>query len=98
MIKPKRLLQPTPHFEKALERYVWRNAKRQKCIVETIARMEADLYEPKLKTHALSGALAGFYASSCGYDCRIVFSIVEDKKSGIEKIVLVNVGTHDEVY
>ncbi len=60
--------------------------------------MEADLYEPKLKTHALSGALAGFYASSCGYDCRIVFSIVEDKKSGIEKIVLVNVGTHDEVY
>ncbi len=60
--------------------------------------MEADLYNPKLKTHSLSGEFSGFYASSCGYDCRIVFSLQKDKKTGIEIITLIKVGTHDEVY
>ena len=98
MIKPKRILSPISRFEKNVARYVKGNAQRKKCVLETIARMEADLYDPRLKTHALSGTLEGYFASSCGYDCRIVFSLTEDKKSGIEKIVLVNVGTHDEVY
>jgi len=37
-------------------------------------------------------------ACSCGYDCRVVFSLEIDEDSGGEVILLVDIGTHDEVY
>jgi mRNA-degrading endonuclease YafQ of YafQ-DinJ toxin-antitoxin module len=46
----------------------------------------------------LSGGLLGLWACSYGYDCRIVFSIEKDSKNGQEMIVLLDIGTHDEVY
>jgi mRNA interferase YafQ len=51
-----------------------------------------------LKTHHLSGQLAGLHACSVAYDCRIVFAKQKHPKSGAEVLVLVNIGTHDEVY
>ena len=60
--------------------------------------MGRDVFEPRLKTHPLTGNLAGFYACSCGYDCRIVFTIENHPQIGGEIIVLHDVGTHDEVY
>jgi mRNA-degrading endonuclease YafQ of YafQ-DinJ toxin-antitoxin module len=44
----------------------------------------------------LKGKLAGSWASSVGYDLRIVFSFVEHE--GAEAILLGTVGTHEEVY
>ncbi|MFZ4557119.1 MAG: type II toxin-antitoxin system YafQ family toxin [Pseudanabaena sp.] len=38
------------------------------------------------------GKLEGFQSCSCGYDCRIIFSI------DTEEIVLIDIGNHDEVY
>ena len=60
--------------------------------------MEQDVFAPDLGTHKLSGGLLGLRACSCGYDCRIVFSIQNDARTGNEVIVLISVGTHDEVY
>ena len=40
--------------------------------------------------------LAGLWACSAGYDLRIVFEIA--KRNDEEVILLVSVGTHDEVY
>ena len=60
--------------------------------------MEANLYDPRLKTHALAGTFTGFHATSCGYDCRIVFALRLDPKGHLEQIILINGGTHDEVY
>ena len=65
---------------------------------DTLRRMEADLFDQRLKTHPLSGTLDGDYASSCGYDCRIVFTLQAGGVKGIEKIVLFAVGTHEDVY
>jgi mRNA-degrading endonuclease YafQ of YafQ-DinJ toxin-antitoxin module len=55
---------------------------------------------PELETHKLGGKLAGLRACSCGYDCRVVFSIekIENADSDLEAIVLLDVGTHDHVY
>lgn len=58
--------------------------------------MEADVFSPNLKAHKLSGKLYGLFACSCGYDCRIVFTI--EKHSGHEVILLIDIGTHSEVY
>ncbi|WP_442888533.1 type II toxin-antitoxin system RelE/ParE family toxin [Congregicoccus parvus] len=58
--------------------------------------MEIDVFDPKLKTHKLQGKLAGSWASSGGYDLRVVFSFV--KHAGSEAILLESIGSHDEVY
>jgi len=93
-----RVLESTRRFERALKRYVAGNSHRQRCVEETLRRMEADIFDPRLKTHTLSGKLDGFLASSCGYDCRIVFALRTDPEGSVEKITLTNVGTHEEVY
>jgi mRNA-degrading endonuclease YafQ of YafQ-DinJ toxin-antitoxin module len=60
--------------------------------------LEEDAFVPELKTHKLSGNLYGLYACSCSYDCRIIFSVEKDSKSKTEAILLIDIGTHDEVY
>ncbi|NQE34421.1 hypothetical protein E5S67_02147 [Microcoleus sp. IPMA8] len=60
--------------------------------------MEADVFFPNLGTHKLGGKLEGFQSCSCGCNCRIVFSIEEDTETNCEVIVLLDIGTHDEVY
>ncbi|NCR96598.1 plasmid stabilization protein [Microcystis aeruginosa KLA2] len=37
-------------------------------------------------------------ACSCSYDCRIIFYLERDEKTQTDRIVLINIGTHDEVY
>lgn len=86
----------TPGFDRALKRYAGRDAKRRKCVNDTIHRLMTNLTDPRLRTHALTGSLAGSFACFCGYDCRIVFEL--DRLKGEDCIVLVAVGTHDEVY
>ena len=51
-----------------------------------------------LGAHKSSGKLDGLQSCSCGYDCHIVFSIEQNIESDDEVIVLLDIGTHDEVY
>jgi len=39
-----------------------------------------------------------FDSDSVAYDCRIVFAKQKHPKTGAEVLLLVNLGTHDEVY
>jgi len=54
--------------------------------------------DPRLKTHHLSGQLRGLHASSAAYDCRIVFSKQKNRRTGAEVLLLLNIGSHEEVY
>jgi mRNA-degrading endonuclease YafQ of YafQ-DinJ toxin-antitoxin module len=58
--------------------------------------LASDCFHPRLKTHKLKGDLAGAWACSAGYDLRIVFKFVEYE--GSEGILLLTLGTHEEVY
>ena len=51
-----------------------------------------------LETHALRGGSKGLLSCSCGYDCRIIFRLEPSPKPDTQNIVLLDVGTHDEVY
>jgi mRNA-degrading endonuclease YafQ of YafQ-DinJ toxin-antitoxin module len=77
---------------------VKRNADLQQRLEETLQQMEVDVFAPNLGTHKLSGKLGGLQSCACGFDCRIVFSIEQDPETGREVIVLLDIGTHDEVY
>ena len=63
---------------------------------DTLSRLAADLYDPKLKTHKLQGGLAERWACSVTHSVRIIFQLVEHE--GDDAILLLNVGTHDDVY
>ncbi|MEG4495944.1 plasmid stabilization protein [Microcoleus sp. F10-C6] len=60
--------------------------------------MAENSFEPSLQKHKLKGQLADSWPCSVEYDCRIVFNFVENPESGEEEILLLEIGSHDEVY
>ena len=62
----------------------------------TLSLLSEDAFDPRLKTHKLTGDLEGVWACSAGYDLRILFEFVPHE--GAEAILLLTSGTHDEVY
>jgi len=67
--------------------------------VETVLRLLAeDCFEPSLQTHKLKGKLAESWACSVEYNCRIVFDFVDNSETAEEEILLIDIGSHDEVY
>jgi len=58
--------------------------------------LATDCFHPRLKTHKLKGELGGSWACSAGCDTRIVFNFVEHE--GSEAILLLSLGTREEVY
>ena len=88
----------TPRFERAFRRLIGKNPALQPQIEAALRRMAVDVNDPRLKTHHLSGQLNGLHACSVGYDCRIVFAKQKHPKTGAETLLLINLGTHEEVY
>ena len=83
-------------FVRAARRFVKRQPHMLNEIRDTLLLMERDAFDPKLRTHKLKGDLAGTWSCNAGYDLRIVFEFVEQE--GSQAILLLSVGTHDEVY
>jgi mRNA-degrading endonuclease YafQ of YafQ-DinJ toxin-antitoxin module len=50
-------------------------------------------YDLSLKTHKLSGDLEGLWSFSVNYEIRVIFKFI-----GKNKVLLIDVGTHEEVY
>jgi mRNA interferase YafQ len=88
----------SPKFERAFRRLARKNPALQPQIETALRRMAENLNDPRLKTHHLSGQLAGLHACSVAYDCRIVFARQKHPKTGAEILLLINIGTHEEVY
>lgn len=83
-------------FVRAAKRYVKRRPQAADDLRAALVLLEEDAFDPRLKTHKLTGDLAGTWACSVGYDLRVLFSFVQE--GGTEAILLETVGTHDEVY
>ncbi|MCB0108891.1 MAG: hypothetical protein KDE53_23380 [Caldilineaceae bacterium] len=88
----------TPKFRRAYRRFARRNRRLQSRIDATLQEMKSDIWHPTVGTHKLSGNLFGLWACSCGYGCRIVFSIEGNAEADGDIIVLLDIGTRDEVY
>lgn len=68
-------------FEKSYMKFIRKNSYLKKNIDKALKLLEEDIFLPQLKTHKLSGNLFGAFACSCGYDCRILFTLEKDKTS-----------------
>lgn len=54
-----------------------------------------DPFHSSLKTHTLSGVLKGLWSSRINYEHRLVFKFMDKQK---KKVLLIDLGTHEEVY
>jgi len=88
----------SPSFRRAYRKLAKRDRALQRCVDDVLRELHADVFSPALGTHKLGGALAGLWACSCGYDCRIVFSLENDLENGGQIVLLIDIGSHDEVY
>ncbi len=85
-------------FRRALKVRTRNDRDLQERILDTLDELVVDPFQPKLKTHKLKGRLDGLWASTVEYDCRIIFLFAPDPQGGEDVIVLVDLGSHDEVY
>jgi mRNA-degrading endonuclease YafQ of YafQ-DinJ toxin-antitoxin module len=91
-----RALIQSPTFLRAARRFIGKHPGVADDVRSTLKLLSEDAFDPCLRTHKLKGRLAGCWASSAGYDVRIVFEFVS--QGGEEAILLLSIGTHDEVY
>jgi addiction module RelE/StbE family toxin len=85
-------------FVRALKRKVRRRPDLRERIEQTLRQLAQDPFHPSLRTHKLLGQLSGTWACSVSYDIRILFEFAQNPESDEEEILLLTVGTHDEVY
>jgi addiction module RelE/StbE family toxin len=92
----KRELVRTNAFIRAAKRLAKRNSQSIADVESALCLLATDAFDSRLKTHKLKGELDGVLACSAGYDLRILFEIVQ--REGGEAVLLLSMGTHDEVY
>lgn len=92
----RRTLLRSPAFGRDLRRWLKAHPETAPSIEATLEQLSADAAHPSLRAHKLRGQLAGCWACGAGYDLRIVFEYTEHEAQ--EAILLLALGTHDEVY
>ena len=85
-------------FVRAFKRYSRKHPGLIKDIEKTLKLLVEDPFTPLLETHKLKGKLAGSWACKVGYDLRIVFDFIKKQGQGEDDILLLEMGSHEEVY
>ncbi|HEY9822358.1 MAG TPA: type II toxin-antitoxin system mRNA interferase toxin, RelE/StbE family [Candidatus Sericytochromatia bacterium] len=88
----------TPTFSRAFKRLVRQNPQLRPQIERILHQLAEDPLYPSLRTHKLKGDLAGRWSCSIDYSNRLVFKFVENPDSNEEEILLLTLGSHDDVY
>jgi addiction module RelE/StbE family toxin len=92
----RRKLLRSPSFARDLRRWLKAHPSTAGAVEASLEQLSADAAQPSLRTHKLRGPLAGCWACSAGYDLRVVFEYTQHH--GTEAILLLALGTHDQVY
>ncbi len=82
-----------PSFTKAFKKKIKSNKSLYSQFQEKLDIFKENPFDPRLKTHKLTGKLKDLYSFSISHDLRIIFFFF-----GNDKVVFVDVGTYDEVY
>ncbi len=84
----------TPAYNRRAKKFLRKHPELKRQYLKTLQLLALNPYHPSLRLHVLEGRLKGLYAVSINVSYRISLEfIIEDAD-----LILVNVGTHDEVY
>ncbi len=93
-----RELVPKKRFLRALRKFTRKHPEFASKIQVVLTQLSLDPFQPALETHGLSGTLEGSYACTVAYDLRIIFQFEARKPPEATAILLIDIGTHDQVY
>ena len=85
-------------FKRAFKGVIKRNPQLGEKIFSVLELLVNDPFCPPLKAHKLRGQLEGLWACWVESDGRIIYTFEQDNETPEELIVLIDIGTHDEVY
>ncbi|WP_017294745.1 type II toxin-antitoxin system RelE/ParE family toxin [Geminocystis herdmanii] len=85
-------------FKRSYQKVIQKNPQLKSRIADVIKILANDPFTPSIKSHKLTGNLSGLWSCSVAYDCRIIFSFSEDGKLLEMMILLIDIGSHDDVY
>jgi addiction module RelE/StbE family toxin len=88
----------TKRFVRAFKRTSRRHPTLGNDLEKTLRILQEDPFSPQLATHKLKGKLAGSWACRVGYDLRLIFDFVRNPDLKDEEILLLEIGSHEEVY
>ena len=80
-------------FKRAYRKKVKNDAELKDRFWEAMEMLAKDPFQPRLRTHKLTGRLEGLWAFSVSFDCRVIFKFISKTE-----ILLIDIGGHDEVY
>jgi mRNA interferase YafQ len=85
-------------FRRAFKKLIKKSPQLQNKITRVLMLLAEDPFASSLKSHKLTGNLSNLWSCSVTYDCRIIFIFSQDEDSEESLIILVDIGSHDEVY
>lgn len=80
-------------FKRAYKKRLKGNPRLRTKFWERLSVFLEEPFSAQLRTHKLSGKLAGQWAFSVDDDYRVLFEFI-----GKDSVLLIDIGTHDEVY
>ena len=84
----------TPRFTRAAKKFIQNHSQLKIKFANILRELERDPFQPHLKYHLLGGKLKGIQVVSLTDSYRIALTVVISDK----EIMLLDVGSHDEVY
>jgi len=82
------------HYQRLEKRFLKRHPDLRNRYHKTLVLLEQDPFHPSLRLHALKGRLTGLHSISINLQFRITLELEVRER----EIVLVNIGSHGEVY
>jgi len=86
----------TNNFTRKANRLTRKDESLRNKLREVIFKLGRNPFDHSLFTHKLKGELEGKYSSRLTFDLRIIFKYV--KENNEDRILLLTIGSHDEVY
>jgi len=80
-------------FKRAFKKRIIIDKEIEKLLWKRMETFKKNIYDPSLKTHKLSGVLEGLWSFSINHEIRVIFKFLDN-----HKVLLIDVGTHEEVY
>ena len=84
----------TARFMRAAKKFAQTHPDLRPRLAQILRDLESDPLQSHLRLHPLKGKLQGLHAVSVTYSYRITLTLKVTKK----EIILLDVGSHDEVY
>jgi addiction module RelE/StbE family toxin len=80
-------------FKRSYKKRIRKRVELRKRFWQRLELFLSNPFAPQLRTHKLSGKLEGQWAFSVDEDCRVVFEFI-----GQDRVLLIDIGSHGEVY